>query len=68
MSIGKNLWRRIVWATLGASALAAVGLVLAIWRGFRAGEPPGALPVCLTPTGTEFAEQRTTSASPAVTL
>ena len=43
MSIGTKLWRRIFWAALGASALAAVGLLLAICRGFRAVEPPGAL-------------------------
>ena len=43
MSIGTKLWRRIFWAALGASALAAAVLLLTIWQGFRAGEPPGAL-------------------------
>ena len=43
MSIGTKLWTRIVWAALGASVLIAVALLLTIWHGFRAGEPPGAL-------------------------
>jgi predicted CXXCH cytochrome family protein len=38
-----SLWKRIVWASLGAAVLSALVLLLALWRGFRAVEAPSQL-------------------------